>query len=76
MITLTKEDAIDGVRDAMSDVCDMDVGFTDYAKAALRYLEKHGLTYARDEDAPCPACGKPADTKSCAMGGCPLGADL
>lgn len=25
---------------------------------------------------PCHICGKPADTVSCSMGGCPLGADL
>ena len=25
---------------------------------------------------PCPACGKPADTVTCQMGGCPLGGDL
>ena len=27
-------------------------------------------------DAPCPSCGKPWDTKTCHMGGCPLGDDL
>ena len=27
-------------------------------------------------DAPCASCGKPADTRLCHMGGCPLGADL
>ncbi len=30
----------------------------------------------RDPKADCPHCGKPWDTRSCAMGGCPLGADL
>lgn len=35
-------------------------------------------TLAREADAPCPSCGRPASVEyggTCHMGGCPMGAD-
>lgn len=76
MITFTREEAVDAVSDVMSDTCDMDVTFRDYAKAVVEWMADQGVVFQREPNAPCPQCGKPADTRSCAMGGCPLGADL
>jgi hypothetical protein len=76
VITLTEDDAIEGVSDAMSNIHDMDTSLTDFARAAIRYLKEHGAVFAREPDAACWACGKPHTTASCHMGGCPLGAEL
>ena len=76
MIDHTQAEAIDALSDAMVDVHDMDTGFTDYARAAVKWLVEHGAVFAREPDAPCSCCGKPSTTVTCHMGGCPLGADL
>lgn len=76
MITLTEDEAIDAVSDAMSDVHDMDVSFRQYAQAAVRCMRANGVVFAREPNAPCAHCGKPSTTSHCMMGGCPLGADL
>lgn len=76
MITLTREEMVDEISDALSNACDMDVTWGQYAEAVVKCLEGHGAAFARPPHAPCPSCGKPANTVSCPMGGCPLGADL
>ena len=52
----------------------------DALRARGLYLRDTGSGYvvarATRAEAPCAACGKPADTPLCAMSGCPLGADL
>lgn len=52
-----------------------------FAGIIRRGLQARGFEIVAAEsapkpDAPCPSCGKPWDTKTCHMGGCPLGADL
>lgn len=79
MLTLTKAELADDLAEVMRDTCDMDVHFSDYAKAIVARLSKLGVVFAREADAPCPECGRPASVGyggSCHMGGCPLGADL
>ena len=77
MLTLTREELVDEIRDALSDACDMDVTFGQYAEAVARMLDKHGIVYRCDPHAPCSHCGKPWDFSGpCQWGGCPLGADL
>lgn len=63
-----KGELVDELAEVMQDTCDMDVGFSDYAKAIVARLEKLGVAFAREADAPCPSCGR--------LGGCPFGADL
>lgn len=75
-LSITKGAAIEECTEAFRDVHDMDVPYERYVLAVIECLEKRGLTFAREPDAPCPHCGKPADTRSCSWGGCPLGADL
>lgn len=76
MITLTRGELVDELSDVLSDTCDMDVTWGQYAEAVVERLAKLGAVFARESDAPCPSCGKPANTDRCHMGGCPLGADL
>lgn len=79
MLTLTKGELVDELSDLMADTHDMDVGWTDHARAIVARLEKLGVAFAREADAPCPSCGRPASVQyggSCPMGGCPFGADL
>lgn len=38
-----REELIDDIHEVMSDTCDMDVGFTQYATAVVEMLEKRGL---------------------------------
>lgn len=79
MLTLTKDELTDELTEVMQDTCDMDVHFSDYAKAIVARLEKLGIVFARDADAPCSSCGRPASVGfggTCPMGGCPFGADF
>ncbi len=75
-----RSDIVNAVSDAMQDVHDMDTNFGDYAEAAVDWFAQHWreirLTMQADPHAPCSSCGKPWNTKSCSMGGCPLGADI
>lgn len=78
-LTLTREELVDEIRDALSDACDMDVTFGQYAEAVARMLDKHGIVYWCDPHphVPCSHCGKPWNFSGpCQWGGCPLGADL
>lgn len=78
-ISLTKDELTDELTEVMQDTCDMDVGFSDYAKAIVARLEKLGVGIAREADTPCPTCGRDASVEYgglCHMGGCPMGADL
>ena len=47
MLTLTREELVDEIRDALSDACDMDVTFGQYAEAVARMLDKHGIVYGQ-----------------------------
>ena len=38
-----REELVDDIRDTMSDTCDMDVSFSQYAEAVVKMLEKRGL---------------------------------
>ena len=79
MLTLTKDELADELTEVMQDTCDMDVRFSDYAKAIVARLEKLGVVFPPDADALCPSCGRPASVGyggTCIMGGCPLGADF
>jgi hypothetical protein len=80
MITITKDQAIEEGAEAFRDVHDMDVPYETYVRAVIECLEKHGLTFARERDARCSSCGRPAPTGAaadpCAFGGCPQGGDF
>lgn len=69
MITATREEVIANIRYLL------DVS-TGKATRAVKYLEDQGIVFQPPVNSPCRACGKPWDTRSCSMGGCPLGADL
>jgi hypothetical protein len=79
-VRLTREEAIDLVSDALSDACDMDVTWAQYARAAVDALVKEDmLTFAPKPGSPCRVCGRDASVEyggSCSRGGCPFGADL
>lgn len=45
---MTREELVDELRDALSDACDMDVTFGQYAEAAVRCLEKNGVLHLED----------------------------
>lgn len=47
-----------------------------YAAAVVDYMKRVGVVFQDPPGSPCRACGKPHDTRSCEMAGCPLGADL
>lgn len=71
MITVTREEAGTAIKQiGAGDIDDV------MTELILRHLESHGAHFARPRWSPCPHCGKPHDTLSCAIGGCPLGADL
>lgn len=80
MIGLTKTEAIEDCTEAFRDVHDMDVPYETYVRAVIECLEKHGLTFARETDAPCPSCARSAPTGAaadpCVYGGCPQGGDF
>ena len=76
MLTLTRDELIDEATEAMCNRHDQDVQFRSYAEAVVDRLIALGMRPAREANAPCAACGKPADTLLCSKGGCPLGADL
>ena len=38
-----REELVDDITETMSDTCDMDVSFSQYAEAVVRMLEKRGL---------------------------------
>jgi hypothetical protein len=40
---MTREELVNEIRDALSDACDMDVSWDQYAEAAARMLEKNGV---------------------------------
>lgn len=72
-----REELVDDIRDTMSDTCDMDVSFSQYAEAVVKMLEKRGLVRFQSKN--CPSCGRDrmeAEHGVCAMGGCPCGGDL
>jgi len=51
MTTLTpdqREDLIDAIAETMSDTCDLDVSFTQYARAVVGMLEKRGALQPDD----------------------------
>lgn len=78
-MTLTKGELIDDLSDVLVDTHDMDVPWSRYAAAIVARLAELGADFAREPDAPCPACGRPASVQyggSCPRGGCPFGADL
>jgi hypothetical protein len=78
MLSITRADLIDELAEVMQDTCDMDVHFSDYAKAIVERLEKLGVRFAREAGSPCPSCARPASVEysgSSHMGGCPFGAD-
>lgn len=43
-----REELVDDISDTMFDACDMDVGFSQYAEAVVKMLEKHRLVATRD----------------------------
>lgn len=46
-----REDLIDAIAETMSNTCDMDVSFTQYATAVVGMLEKRGTLHPKDETA-------------------------
>lgn len=68
MITLTRDDAIT----AIDNIARQNMP----AARIVNFLIEHGAVFQPPADAPCGHCGKPWDTRRCAIGGCPLGADL
>lgn len=72
-----REELVDDIHDTMSDTCDMDVSFSQYAEAVVKMLEKRGLVRFQGKN--CPQCGRDrleAEHGTCPLGGCPCGGDL
>jgi len=44
-LLLAREDLLDEIAEALSDTCDLDVGWHRYAEAVLKVLEGHGMTF-------------------------------
>lgn len=72
-----RDELIDDVYETLSNTCDMDVSFTQYATAVVEMLEKRGIVRFQSKN--CPACGRDrmeVEHGTCARGGCPCGGDL
>ena len=46
-----REDLVDAIADKLSDTCDLDVGWHDYARAVVAILEARGFDVTMLEDA-------------------------
>lgn len=64
------------LRQAFQDVRRLCGGDSVMAVEICAYFKVRGVHFQPDVTAPCRFCGKPWDTRSCPVAGCPLGADL
>lgn len=71
-----REELVDDIYEVLSDTCDMDVSFSQYAEAVVKMLEKRDLVTF--QGANCPQCGRDRAQQehgTCGMSGCPCGVE-